>query len=48
MDPAVKTAGKWVGSAGAVLLIAVGLYLGAVLSVYLLGWVIELIGIIFD
>jgi hypothetical protein len=39
---------KWVGSAVAIFVIAVGLYLGAVFSVYLIGWIVELIGIIFD
>ena len=39
---------KWVGSAVAIFLICVGLYLGAVFSVYLIGWIVELIGIIFD
>jgi hypothetical protein len=42
------TAAKWVGAAVAVVAIAIILYLGAVLSVYVLAWVIELIGIIFD
>ena len=49
MDNAVLlNAAKWVGGAVAVVVIAIGLYLGAVLSVYILAWIIELIGIIFD
>jgi hypothetical protein len=43
----MNVAVKWVGSAVAVFVIAVGLYLGAVLSVYALGWVLELLDIIF-
>jgi hypothetical protein len=43
----VLVAAKWVGSAVAVGVIALALYLGAVLQVYLLAWVIELIGKIF-
>jgi hypothetical protein len=48
MNPAVNTAAKWVGAAVAVFLIAIVLYLGAVFSVYLLAWIVDLIGIIFD
>jgi hypothetical protein len=44
----MNAAVKWVGSLVAVFVIAVGLYLGAVLSVYVLGWILELIDIIFD
>jgi hypothetical protein len=43
----VLVAAKWVGSAVAVAVIALALYLGAVLQVYLLAWVIEVIGNIF-
>jgi general stress protein CsbA len=42
------TGAKWVGAAVAVVVIAIALYLGAVLSVYIIAWVIDLIGIIFD
>jgi hypothetical protein len=42
------TAAKWVGAAVAVVAIGIILYLGAVLSVYILAWVLDLIGIIFD
>ena len=42
------TAAKWIGAAVAVVAIGIILYLGAVLSVYIIAWVIELIGIIFD
>jgi hypothetical protein len=45
MDVAV--AAKWVGGLIAVPVIAVLLYLGAVLNVYVLAWIVELIGIIF-
>jgi hypothetical protein len=41
-------AAKWVGAAVFVFVAAVALYLGAVLQVYLIAWVVELIGIIFD
>ncbi len=44
----MNVAAKWVGGAIAVPLIALVLYLGAVFQVYLLAWVVELIGIIFD
>jgi hypothetical protein len=40
MNPAVK----WVGSAIAVPVLAVAIYLGAVLQVYVLAWVVEIIG----
>jgi hypothetical protein len=43
MNPAVK----WVGSAIAVPVLAIGIYLGAVIQVYLLAWVVEIIGRIF-
>ncbi len=49
MDNATLITGaKWVGGAIAVVVIAIALYLGAVLSVYILAWIIDLIGIIFD
>lgn len=38
---------KWLGALVACFVIAIVLYLGAALSVYLLGWIIELIGTIF-
>lgn len=43
MNPAVK----WVGSAIAVPVLAVAIYLGAVLQVYIIAWVVEIIGRIF-
>ena len=43
MNPAVK----WVGSAVAVPVLAIAIYLGAVLQVYLIAWVVEIIGRIF-
>jgi hypothetical protein len=44
----MNVAVKWVGSAAAIFVICVAIYLGAVFSVYLIGWIVELIGIIFD
>jgi hypothetical protein len=38
---------KWVGGIIAVPVIAVLLYAGAILSVYILAWIVDLIGIIF-
>jgi hypothetical protein len=38
---------RWVASLVACFVIAIVLYLGAAFSVYLLGWIVELIGIIF-
>ncbi|MEW6582042.1 MAG: hypothetical protein AB1416_04700 [Actinomycetota bacterium] len=38
---------KWVVALVACFAIAIALYLGAAVQVYLLGWIIELIGIIF-
>jgi hypothetical protein len=43
MNPAVK----WVGSAVAVFVLAIAIYLAAVIQVYLLAWVVEIIGRIF-
>ena len=43
MNPAVK----WVGSAIAVPVLAVAIYLGAVLQVYVLAWVVEIIARVF-
>jgi uncharacterized membrane protein YGL010W len=47
-NAALITGAKWIGAVIAVVVISAILYLGAVLSVYLIGWIIELIGIIFD
>ena len=44
----MPVAAKWIGGAIAVPLIAIVLYLGAVLNVYIIAWIVELIGIIFD
>jgi len=44
----MNVAAKWVGGAVAVPLIAIVLYLGAVFQVYLIAWIVELIGIIFN
>jgi hypothetical protein len=46
-NPVLMTGAKWVGAAVAVVVIAVVLYLGAVLSVYAIAWVIDVIGMIF-
>ncbi len=43
----MNTAVKWVGGLVAVPLIALVLYLGAVLQVYILAAIVDLIGIIF-
>lgn len=43
----MNVAAKWVGGAVAVPVIAIVLYLGAVLQVYLIGWIVQLIGAIF-
>ncbi|MGD9571163.1 MAG: hypothetical protein AB7V62_04695 [Thermoleophilia bacterium] len=43
----MNVAVKWGLSAVAVFALAIGIYLGAVLQVYLLAWVIEIIGRIF-
>ena len=43
----MDVAAKWVGAAIAVPLIAIVLYLGAVFQVYLIAWIVELIGTIF-
>ena len=43
----MDVAAKWVGAAVAVPLIAIVLYLGAVFQVYLIAWIVELIGTIF-
>lgn len=43
----MNTAVKWVGGAVAVVVIALALYLGAVLQVYILAAIVEVIGNIF-
>lgn len=43
----MNTAVKWVGGAVAVPVLALVLYLGAVLQVYILAAIVDLIGIIF-
>jgi hypothetical protein len=42
------TGAKWIGGAIIVVVAAIVIYLGAVLSVYILAWILDLIGIIFD
>jgi hypothetical protein len=43
----MNVATKWVGSAIAVPVLAIAIYLGAVFQVYALAWVVEIIGRIF-
>jgi len=43
----MNVAAKWVGSAIAVPVLAIAIYLGAVLQLYILAWVVGLIGTIF-
>jgi hypothetical protein len=38
---------KWVGSIVVVPVIALAIYLGAVFQVYLIGWIVQLIGFLF-
>jgi hypothetical protein len=45
--PAMNVAAKWVGGAIAVPLIAIVIYLGGVFQVYLIAWIVDLIGTIF-
>ncbi|MGD9695821.1 MAG: hypothetical protein AB7V42_09205 [Thermoleophilia bacterium] len=47
MNPAAATSAKWIGAAVAVFVLAIGIYLGAVLNVYIIAWIVQLIGIIF-
>ncbi|HSJ73953.1 MAG TPA: hypothetical protein VK904_06520 [Miltoncostaeaceae bacterium] len=47
-NAALITGAKWIGAAVLVVVLAVVIYLGAVLSVYVLAWILDLIGIIFD
>lgn len=44
----MNVAVKWVGSAVAVFLLAIGIYLFGVLNVYIIAWIVDLIGIIFN
>ena len=47
-NAALITGAKWVGAVVAIIVLAIIIYLGAVLSVYILAWILDLIGIIFD
>lgn len=49
MYPAARmnVAAKWVGGIVAVPVIALVLYLGAVFNVYIIAWIVQLIGVIF-
>jgi hypothetical protein len=42
------TGAKWIGAVIIIAVAAIVIYLGAVLSVYILAWILDLIGIIFD
>lgn len=44
MNPSAANAAKWVGATVGTILLALVIYLGAVVQVYLLAWVIEIIG----
>jgi hypothetical protein len=44
----MNVAAKWVGGAVAVPVIAIAIYLFGVFNVYLIAWIVELIGIIFN
>jgi hypothetical protein len=46
--PWLWTAAKWFLALVAIIALAFIIYLGAVLSVYILAWILDLIGIIFD
>lgn len=43
----MKTAVKWVGALVAVPVVALGIYIGAVVQVYILAFVVQIIGNIF-
>ena len=47
-NAALITGAKWIGALIIVIVAAIVIYLGAVLSVYILAWILDLIGIIFD
>lgn len=47
MNTSLMTAGKWIGALILTVILALVIYLGAVLQVYILAWIIELIGTIF-
>jgi hypothetical protein len=47
MERVVKPAGKLVGAFAAVIALAIGIYLFALLQVYIIGWVVQLIQAIF-
>lgn len=44
----MNVAAKWVGGAIAVPLLAILIYLFGVFNVYLIAWIVDLIGIIFN
>ena len=44
----MNVAVKWVGGAVAVVVLAIAIYLFGVFNVYLIAWVVDLIGTIFN
>lgn len=47
MERVLKPAGKLVGAFAVVIALAVGIYLFALLQVYIIGWVVQLLQSIF-
>lgn len=47
LNPAVLWAGKYVGAAIFIIAAMIAIYVGGVVSVYVIAWVVDLIGIIF-
>jgi hypothetical protein len=47
MNPTLAATTKWVAAFVGTIALALAIYLGAVLQVYLLAWVIEIIGRVF-
>lgn len=47
MNTSLMTTGKWIGAFILTIVLALVIYLGAVLQVYILAWIINLIGVIF-
>jgi hypothetical protein len=47
-NAALITGAKWIGAIVIIIILSIVIYLGAVLSVYILAWILDLIGIIFD
>lgn len=47
MNPALATSAKWVAAFVGTIVLALVIYLGAVVQVYIIAWVVELIGRLF-